>query len=172
MITRIFLVVASLALALPGTAPLTAADIYLVRHAEKVNDGSQDPALTEVGRQRATNLAEMLRSAAIDKIFSSDYTRTRETAGPLAEYLGIDLEIYDPEALEPFAAQLLMLEENTLVVGHSNTTPELVELMGGDAGTPIVEEWEYDRLYLLQTENGKLTHTILLHLPPATTPPE
>ena len=34
-----------------------------------------------------------------------------------------------------------------LVVGHSNTTPPLVELFGGDAGPPIDEASEYDRLY-------------------------
>ena len=59
-----------------------------------------------------------------------------------------------------------------MVVGHSNTTPELVELMGGEGGEPIVESWEYDRLYLVQTENGKVTRTILLHLPPTTRSPQ
>jgi len=148
------------------------AEIYLVRHAEKVKDDSKDPELTQVGHQRATNLADMLRSAGIKTIYSSDYTRTRDTAAPLAEHLGLELQIYDPKALEPFATALLELQENALVIGHSNTTPELAELMGGDGGTPIVEEWEYARLYLLPTENGKVTRTILLHLPPATTPPQ
>ena len=162
----------ALSLAFLAVLPTLAADIYLVRHAEKVKDDSKDPALTEVGYQRAANLADMLGSAGITKIYSSDYTRTRDTAAPLAEHLGLELQIYDPKALEPFATELLKLQENALVVGHSNTTPELAELMGGDGGTPIVEDWEYDRLYLLQTENGKVTHTILLHLPPATTPPQ
>lgn len=148
------------------------ADIYLVRHAEKAADGSKDPALTEVGKHRSENLADVLRSAGITKIYSSDFNRTRETAAPLAERLGLEIQIYDPKALDPLAVNLLKLTENALVVGHSNTTPELAETMGGDGGTPIVEEWEYDRLYLLQTENGQVTRTILLHLPPATTPPQ
>jgi len=148
-----------------------AADIYLVRHAEKVTDGSKDPELTGVGRQRAVNLAVVLKSAKIEGIFSSDYKRTRETAAPLAKALDLEMELYDPGDLESLAAQLLKLRSNALVVGHSNTTPELADLMGGDGGTPIVEAWEYDRLYLIQTENGKVTRTILLHLPPATTSP-
>ena len=171
MFTRIFVVVASLGLALCAPAPLPAADIYLVRHAEKTRDGSPDPALTELGRERARNLATVLRSAGIERIFSSDYERTRATAAPLAKELDLEIEIYDPGALEPFAKQLLELQQNTLVVGHSNTTPELAELMDGDGGTPIVEEWEYDRLYLLQTENGRVTRTILLHVPPETPSP-
>ena len=162
----------ALSLAFLTVLPTHSADIYLVRHAEKVTAASKDPALTEIGTHRARNLADVLRSAGITKIYSSDYTRTRDTAAPLAEHLGLELQIYDPKALEPFATELLELQENALVVGHSNTTPELAEMMGGDGGTPIVEGWEYDRLYLLQTENGKVTRTILLHLPPATTPPQ
>jgi len=34
--------------------------IFLVRHAEKVPDGSADPALTEGGHQRALALADLL----------------------------------------------------------------------------------------------------------------
>jgi phosphohistidine phosphatase SixA len=154
------------------TLPVLAADIFLVRHAEKVKDESKDPALTEIGEQRAENLAVVLNSAGIERIYSSDYTRTRDTAAPLAQALNLNIELYDPKTLEPFAARLLELEGNALVVGHSNTTPELAELMGGDGGTPIVEEWEYDRLYLLQTESGQVTRTILLHLPPGTSPPQ
>ncbi|NIT87109.1 MAG: hypothetical protein GWM92_07640, partial [Gemmatimonadetes bacterium] len=36
-----------------------------------------------------------------------------------------------------------------LVVGHSDTTPRLVTLLGGEPGPPIVEAREYDRLYVL-----------------------
>jgi probable phosphoglycerate mutase len=157
-------------IALLSSWPLGAADIYLVRHAEKETDGSKDPALTLVGSQRAADLAVLLKSADIQRIFSTDFTRTRETAAPTAAMIGADIEIYDPKALEPFAGQLLELEINALVVGHSNTTPELVELMGGDGGTPIAEEWEYDRIYLVQTAGGRVIRTILLHLPPSKVP--
>ena len=150
--------------------PLGAADIYLVRHAEKELDGSKDPALTELGSKRATDLAVLLKSANIERILSSDFVRTRETAAPTAEMAGLEIETYDPKALEPLAKQLLQLEGNVLVVGHSNTTPELVDLMGGEGGTPIVEEWEYDRVYLVQTEAGRVARTILLHLPPSQVP--
>ena len=153
------------------TIPALAADIYLVRHAEKELDGSKDPDLTETGRKRAENLAAMLRSADIKRIFCTDYLRTRKTAVPMNEIVGTEMELYDPKALEALAQQLLELEDNALVVGHSDTTTDLVDHLGGKAGPPIVETWEYDRLYLVQTENGKVTRTILLHLPPATEPP-
>ena len=151
-------------------APVTSADIYLVRHAEKEVDSSKDPALTLEGTQRAEDLAVLLKSSDIERVFSTDYTRTRTTGAPTADGSGSDIEIYDPKALEIFAKKLLLLDTNTLVVGHSNTTPELVELMGGEGGPPIVEEWEYDRVYLVQTDNGQVTRTILLHLPPSKVP--
>ena len=150
--------------------PLRGADIYLVRHAEKVGDGSKDPALTPEGAQRATHLAVLLKSAGIARVFSTDYRRTRSTAQPTADIAGVGIEVYDPDALEVVARDLLTLDSNALVVGHSNTTPELVELMGGEGGPPIVEEWEYDRVYLVQTERGQVTHTILFHLPPSKVP--
>jgi phosphohistidine phosphatase SixA len=171
MIARLSVRTGFLALAFLTSAALPAAEIYLVRHAEKITDGSHDPRLTALGEERARNLAVMLRSAGIERIFSSDFERTRATAAPLASRLGLAVEIYDPKALESLAFKLLKLEDNALVVGHSNTTPELTELMGGDGGEPIVEAWEYDRLYLLQTDNGRVTRTILLHLPPETSPP-
>ena len=44
-----------------------------------------------------------------------------------------------------------------LVVGHSNTVPELVALLGGDGGPPIDEAGEYDRLYVVTlTANGRV----------------
>lgn len=162
----------AVAIVLLLSLPALAADIYLVRHAEKVKDDSKDPDLTDLGKLRAANLAVVLKSAGIERIYSSDYKRTRDTASPLAKALDLEVELYDPKTLEPLASRLLKLEGNALIIGHSNTTPELAKLMGGDGGTPIVEEWEYDRLYLLQTENGQVTRTILLHLPPATTPPQ
>jgi probable phosphoglycerate mutase len=161
---------ATLIVTLLTVAPALAADLYLVRHAEKETDGSRDPALTLVGSQRAADLALLLKSTKIQRIFSTDFTRTRKTAAPTAEMAGADIEIYDPMALEPFAELLLELETNALVVGHSDTTPDLIELMGGDGGTPIVEAWEYDRVYLVQTAGGRVTRTILLHLPPSRVP--
>ena len=42
-----------------------------------------------------------------------------------------------------------------LVVGHSNTTPPLVEFLGGDPGTEINELGEFDRLYVLHISGEK-----------------
>ena len=55
---------------------------------------------------------------------------------------------YDPRDLTGFAARLHATSGRHLVLGHSNTTPELVAALGGEPGTPIAE-MEYDRLYIV-----------------------
>nr|AID57594.1 putative phosphohistidine phosphatase [uncultured bacterium] len=122
--------------------------IFLVRHAEKTTE-KNDPGLTEAGKARAEALADRLEDEGITRIYSSDYIRTRDTAAPLAERLGLEIEIYDPRDLPGTAETLKATSGRLLVVGHSNTTPQLTELLGGDGGTPIVEETEYDRLYVV-----------------------
>lgn len=146
---------------------LMAADaniIYLTRHAEKLDSGS-DPSLSEAGQLRATNIATMLKKANINAIYSTSYNRTLETAAPLSELISVGVQAYDPFDLTGFATDLQTLTGNTLVVGHSNTTPELVSLLGGDAGTAI-DESEYDRLYqLIFNQDGSVTTVRFTSLP-------
>ncbi|HEX6202017.1 MAG TPA: hypothetical protein VF100_03370, partial [Thermoanaerobaculia bacterium] len=64
--------------------------------------------------------------------------------------------IYDPRRLAELAAALRAGEGTVLVVGHSNTTPELVRLLGGDPGAPIAHD-EHDRLYRVDPASGETT---------------
>lgn len=137
-----------------------AAQIFLVRHAEKM--AGPDPDLTVMGQARATALADLLIDAEITRIYSSDYNRTRQTAAPLADALGMKVALYDPRDLSGFASTLTEMTGHILVVGHSNTTPQLTELLGGDGGSDIVEATEYDRLYIVTQGQGGSVETILL----------
>ena len=139
--------------------------IYLVRHAEKILDQS-DPDLTEWGHKRAEFLADLLEGKGVTHIHSSDYIRTRNTAAPLAKRLGLEIEIYDPSDLETFAAHLKTLDGVHLVVGHSNTTPPLVDLLEGEGGEPINEASEYDRLYIVSRKDGKIASQLIRYGPP------
>ena len=58
------------------------------------------------------------------------------------------MRVYDPRDLPAFAQELWQTPGRHLVIGHSNTTPQLAEALGGDPGSPI-EEMEYDRLYIV-----------------------
>ena len=152
--------IASMAVPVIVSADNDSTVIFLVRHAEK-GDGP-DPPLTETGQERAQTLAHMLGDSGIGQIHSTDYLRTRETAAPVAERLALEVRIYDPDRLEQLAGTLLREGGRHLVVGHSNTTAELVELLGGSPGTPIREADEYDRLYLLTISGSGAASTSLL----------
>ncbi len=135
--------------------------VYLVRHAEKA-DGGADPALTVQGFARAAVLADLLSDTGITHIYSSDFVRTRDTAEPLAGRLGLETLIYDPSDLVGMASLLRNTPGRHLVSGHSNTTPRLVELLGGDPHTAIDEASEYDRLYIVTLLPGGGASSVLL----------
>ncbi|WP_321488768.1 phosphoglycerate mutase family protein [uncultured Hyphomonas sp.] len=126
--------------------------IYLVRHAEK--QAGPDPDLTVVGRARAEILSQELQDAGLTEVWSTDTTRTKETAKPVSKRTGLPIQIYDASRQAAFAARLKATPGAMLVVGHSNTIPDLVGLLGGKPGAPIVEADEYDRLYVVTVTRG------------------
>lgn len=133
----------------PGQQATTT--VYVLRHAERADTEApaRDPHLSAAGHARAAQLADLLIAENITNVFSSDYHRTRETAQPLAGRLGLAVQSYDPGALDELATKLGDLPGRHVVVGHSNTTPQLVELLGGVPGTPIDDAVEFDRLYIV-----------------------
>ncbi len=174
MIKRIALtgcsLAALLALVLPSTTganalaqqPETEPErvVILVRHAETEfpadAEDPRDPFLHEVGLAQASRLAERLGSDGLDHVFSTRYRRTWSTARPTAHAAGLEVEEYDPRDLEGFAAQLKTMTGRILVVGHSNTTPMLVQALGGEPGAPIDERREFNRIYTLTWRGGEL----------------
>ncbi|MCR9248578.1 MAG: histidine phosphatase family protein [bacterium] len=134
--------------------------VFLVRHAEKAGRG-RDPELSAAGKARAEALATILRSAGIEQIHSSNYRRTRATAAPFAKAADLEVQLYDPRNLPALVDGLRSTGGRHLVVGHSNTTPTAVELLGADPGSPITEQ-EYDRLYAVVIgPDGTVTSTLL-----------
>ena len=128
--------------------------LYLIRHAEKQADGSRDPALTEIGKNRSEQLAVWFQDKNITEIWSSDYKRTRDTAKPLATGLDLELSIYDPRNLPDLVKELRRHQRTTLIVGHSNTTPELARLLC-DCFVEDMDESEYDRMIAISVGGNK-----------------
>ena len=131
--------------------------IYLVRHAEKADDGTKDPPLTKEGEARAQYLAEFLKDKKIQKIYSTDYKRTRNTAAPLSLMLGIETTIYSPRDTSFY--NVLRTESQTMniyVVGHSNSTPSLTNAVIGEEKFKQLDESVYDQLFTVKAKGGKL----------------
>jgi broad specificity phosphatase PhoE len=147
---------------------------YLLRHAEATpppyEESAPDPSLVERGRARAAQLAHVLRDAGVTRIRSSDFNRTRETAQPLADTLSLPVELYNPNELQAFADELKQQTGRIVIVGHSNTTPALVEMLGGEPGEPIDEQVEFDRLYVVTRNARGETTSHLLRYGPAAQP--
>ena len=159
-----FSLLALLSLAHPSPPADTAEEplvVFLVRHAEKVDEG-EDPELNAAGRERAGVLAGILRDAGIGHVHSSDFIRTRNTASPTAAVFGLELEIYDPGDLVSLVEHLRATGGRHLVVGHSNTTPGVVELLGGTPGSEIDEPGEFDWLYVVTISAGGEASTVLM----------
>ena len=82
------------------------------------------------------------------------------TAAPIAARTGLEIELYDASDLAAFADTLRATEGVHLVVGHSNTTPPLVQALGGDPGSDIDEASEYDRLYVVTIQSDTVSSRI------------
>ncbi len=134
--------------------------VFLVRHAEKV-DASEDSKLSNAGNARAASLAATLHDAGVEYVHSTDFIRTRKTASPVATQRGVKVDLYEVGDLPALVEQLKSKGGRHLVVGHSNTTPELVELLGGEPGSKIQEN-EYDRLYVVTIDRDGVASTVLI----------
>ena len=118
--------------------------IYVIRHAEKA-DTTADPPLSDAGERRAETLVRMFADAGITAVHTTAYRRTRATAAPIAAALGLTPREYDARALDAFAQRLAGAGGRHLVVGHSNTNPDLVRALGGVAEP--MPDTEYGRIY-------------------------
>lgn len=120
--------------------------IYLVRHAEKVDD-SRDPDLSDAGKARAEQLSSLLQNEKIVSIYSTKYKRTIQTATPLSNKTNVPIQFYTPDSLSALAKNIRMLNKNTLVVGHSNTTINLLEAFGLQFSKKKIEDSDYKNLF-------------------------
>ena len=134
---------------------------FLARHAEKQNM-AEDPRLNEDGLGRAALLADLLADAGLTSIHSTDYSRTRETAQAVAERLGLEIKLYDPAEPGELLDALLETGARHLLIGHSNTVPDMVAHLGGEPSGTIDEEGEYDRLYVVTVGADGEATTVLL----------
>lgn len=126
--------------------------VLMVRHAEKADDGTPDPPLTEQGRERAACLAALLDDFAPTHLLATTYQRTRATLEPLATATGLVPTIIDAKDAAGWQRALRELPPGSraVVVGHSNTLPAWVAALGGrvsnlDAEGNLPHD-EYDRL--------------------------
>jgi broad specificity phosphatase PhoE len=154
MIRRVLL--ASLLVLVGAGAANAQPTVFLVRHAERADGGkpadggmmAADPDLSAAGRARAVSLATVLQDAKISAIFTTELKRTIQTAEPLAKALGLPIVQVPGKDLAGLVKKISAASGNVLVVGHSNTVPEALTLLGVNETVTIGDE-DFDNLFVV-----------------------
>ncbi len=120
----------------------------VVRHAER--DGEKD-LLNAAGHSRAEVLRQLGSVLNVSAIYSTDFVRTKETARPLADLLGQEIQLYERPSDEWLEQ---VRQENAgrvvLIVGHSNTAGVIAGKLAGVDPFPVGHD-DYDSLFLVTT---------------------
>ncbi len=141
-------------MALASSAWAESPIVFLVRHAERAAISGRVPSdtgLSREGKARAQSLASALKDAKIAAIYTTEFKRTQETAAPLAGSSGIRPEVVSAGDLRPLIAKIKAARGNVLVVGHSNTLPQIINALGVGERVAITEA-DYDNLFLIARE--------------------
>lgn len=134
---------------------------YLIRHAEKLRDSSYNgnPELSAKGFERSKYWGEYFKNKEIDLFYSTDYLRTFQTLIPIVYPYKGEIKFYNPSDTM-FTDQFWKdtYGKNTIIVGHSNTTPQFVnQIIGVDKYESIPDSINY-RVYNVRiNEKGEIT---------------
>ena len=132
------------------------ATYYLIRHAEKVRTDpkDQDPSLDIKGMVRAKDWAVYFEPIKIDAIYTTKYMRTKQTISLIAQQKIVTPKYYDPNTI--YSDQFLKETngKSILIVGHSNTIPQLVNKFIGEEKFQDMDDNDNSTLFKV-TINGK-----------------
>ena len=148
-------IAAALLAALLSAHPAFAADtVFVMRHLQK-GEGA-DPSLSAEGAANAQAVAGMLARSGITAIYATPTKRAMETAQPLAAKLGLPVTPYNPGDPDALAKKIDAASGAVLVVGHSNTVPDLVARFGGKQAVTLTEQ-DYGSVFVVTHDDGKVS---------------
>ena len=161
-----------------GTTGIPAPDssvttIILVHHAERDTTliGPDHP-LRAVGVLRAQALVHTLGASGISAIYVTPWLRNRQTALPLATALGESLTVVDEIAETVHRLRTRHFGRTVLVVGHSNTVPEIITALTGRP-FPTPGRVAYDGMWVVSlARDGRASLVTLRYGAPADGAPE
>src|SRR4051794_19882329 len=128
--------------------------LLLLRHGQTHGNtsGALDTAipgleLTDLGRRQAEAAARALAQEPIERIFVSPTHRTRQTATPLAEELGLELDVLDG-LREIKAGDYEMATDHDSVLGYIGVVADWIEgrletrMPGGETGHEYLARYD------------------------------
>jgi broad specificity phosphatase PhoE len=124
------------------------ASVFVVRHAEKADPSDPDTPLSSAGEARAQALAATLMGKGVHAVYATEFKRTQQTAAPTALAAGVDVAVITNAERTTLIerARAVPMGSAVLIVGHSNTVPEIVRELSGETVDGINEN-EFDNLY-------------------------
>jgi phosphohistidine phosphatase SixA len=141
--------------------PGTKTTIILLRHAGRdIYSGEADDPLTWDGRRRAQRLPEVIGDLGVSAIYCTNLRRNRETAQPLADNLGLKLNLvsqsrlYDYKKLSRDLLNTFLTEHAGGVVvwvGNLRNLEEMYELLDGTGSPPT----EYGDVFIIVVPDVK-----------------
>jgi broad specificity phosphatase PhoE len=142
--------------------PAAAQTVILVRHAEKASVAGNDPPLSAAGTVRAAALQATLADAGVSHVIVTSRQRTSLTAADLtaARHLTpvvVPLGQGGAEHVQAVAAAVRQIPKGdvVLVVGHSNTIPEIIAALGGPV-MPDICDGVYSSLFVLDLDSAPM----------------
>ena len=141
--------------------PGTKTTIILLRHAGRdVYSGEADDPLTWDGRRRAQLLPEVIGDLGVSAIYCTNLRRNRDTAQPLADNLGLKLNLvsqsrlYDYKKLSRDLLNTFLTEHAGGVVvwvGNLRNLKEMYALLDGTGSPPT----EYGDVFIIVVPDVK-----------------
>jgi len=135
----------------------SATTYYLIRHAEKNREDSKNrnPELTEKGQERAERWAQVFKNIPLDAIYTTNYKRTISTALPTAEAKDLELIYYKPNKTEYEKIKANPQGQHILIVGHSDTTPALANILLSLKRYNMMEDDNNGNLYIVTIKDNE-----------------
>jgi hypothetical protein len=164
------IVLAALALSVGCTSYAAPAQIIFIRHAEKPADG---PELSERGWERAHALARLFTSDprvlehgpiaaifAMKPLKAGDSVRALQTMEATTRALGLKIDRhYSRDEIDELIGAILKSKtgngKTVVVCWEHNMIPKMLKALGWKSGPKKWDDGVYDRLWILDLEDGK-----------------
>lgn len=138
----------------------TVTNLIIVRHAEKNNE-TDTSSLSTIGSDRANRLAQFLIHTELSAIYATPFVRMHLTAAPTAVQHHLKIQNYQPHDLKEIDKIIKTnLLRTVLIVGHSNTIPEILNHYTG-ASFELLNS--YNDIFVVQISNTKGKSNSMLH---------
>ena len=124
---------------------------FMVRHAERQDDGTKNPELTAEGQARAERLGRIMADSALDSVFATQYLRTQLTAEPVTRRSkSAPVATYLPEGQINLLDHLMSSSggKRIFIVGHQNTVPLALNYLTGNFAYKNISDFDFGKFYV------------------------